>query len=90
MLNAQIRTSFMFVQVALSNIAAVKISFGRIKVFISPSFIKLSNLEFISIARDLLQHIFFVHTLFFTLLYFRSNKCGCSMYNPSNNQLSFR
>ncbi|EGI66812.1 Sodium leak channel non-selective protein [Acromyrmex echinatior] len=31
-LNAQIRTSFMFLQVALLNIAAVKITFGRIKV----------------------------------------------------------
>ncbi|XP_011697102.1 PREDICTED: multidrug resistance-associated protein 5-like isoform X4 [Wasmannia auropunctata] len=30
-LNAQIRTSFMFLQVALVNIAAVKITFGRIK-----------------------------------------------------------
>ncbi|KAG5348318.1 MRP5 protein, partial [Acromyrmex charruanus] len=30
-LNAQIRTSFMFLQVALLNIAAVKITFGRIK-----------------------------------------------------------
>ncbi|KAL6256406.1 hypothetical protein P5V15_012519 [Pogonomyrmex californicus] len=30
-LNAQIRTSFMFLQVALINIAAVKITFGRIK-----------------------------------------------------------
>lgn len=34
MLNAQIRTSFMFLQVALINIAAVKITFGRMKVFI--------------------------------------------------------
>lgn len=33
-LNAQIRTSFMFLQVALVNIAAVKITFRRIKVFI--------------------------------------------------------
>ncbi|CAL1686666.1 unnamed protein product [Lasius platythorax] len=30
-LNAQIRTSFMFLQVALVNIAAIKITFGRIK-----------------------------------------------------------